>query len=164
MPGYETFELIANNAVTWNWTISASARPAVPSSPGLNTDGVTYDSVFDNLLDSAYYNNPLLLTGTGYNPCTRGDSATSGRSMVQLRDRHLEHLPPGTAEGSIGKNDNFEIKGLLKYDDSILAVYDRWEIKVFYSDNYDNLWNARDVSSEHLLHPGALTAARSQDR
>ena len=145
-----TFELIANNAVTWNWTIErvGQAGSAVLI-PGLNTDGVTFTTaMFDNLLDSAYYNNPLLLTGTGYNPCTPGGLSYQWQVEWSNCEITIPNIfTPGTAEGSIGKNDNFEIKGLLKYDGSILAVYDRWGNQVFYSDNYDNLWNARDVSS-----------------
>ena len=145
-----TFELIANNAVTWNWTIErvGQAGSAILI-PGLNTDDVTFTTaMFDNLLDSAYYNNPLLLTGTGYNPCTPGGLSYQWQVEWSNCEITIPNIfTPGTAEGSIGKNDNFEIKGLLKYDGSILAVYDRWGNQVFYSDNYDNLWNARDVSS-----------------
>ena len=134
----------------WNWTIERVGQGgSAIQIPGLNTDDVTFTTaMFDNLLDSAYYNNPLLLTGTGYNPCT--PAGLSYQWQVEWSNCEItipNIFTPGTAEGSIGKNDNFEIKGLLKYDGSILAVYDRWGNQVFYSENYDNLWNARDVSS-----------------
>ena len=145
----ETFELVANNAVTWNWTIEQqNASGTAVLIPGLNTDEVTFTTaMFDNLLDSAYYNNPLILTGTGYNPCTTGGLGYEWVVEWSNCDITIPNIfTPGTAEGSIGKNDTFEIQGLLKYDGAILAVYDRWGNQVFYSENYDNLWTARDAS------------------
>ena len=145
-----TFELIANNAVEWNWTIERVGQGgSAIQIPGLNTDNVTFTTaMFENLLDSAYYNNPLILTGTGYNPCTPGGLGFQWQVEWSNCEITIPNIfTPGTAEGSFGKNDNFEIKGLLKYDEPTLAVYDRWGTQVFYSENYDNLWNARDVSS-----------------
>jgi len=144
-----TFELVANNAVSWNWTIEQQGSPGTAIIvPGLSTDEVTFTTaMFDNLLDSAYYNNPLVLTGTGYNPCTTGGQQYEWVVEWNNCDIKIPNIfTPGTAEGSIGKNDTFEIQGLLKYDGSILAVYDRWGNETFYSENYDNLWTARDVS------------------
>ena len=90
---------------------------------------------------------PLILTGTGYNPCTTGGLGYEWVVEWSNCDITIPNIfTPGTAEGSIGKNDTFEIQGLLKYDGAILAVYDRWGNQIFYSENYDNLWTARDVS------------------
>ena len=160
----ETFELVANNAVTWNWTIETQSGAGAPVLiPGLNTDEVTFTSaMFDNLLDSTYYNNPLILTGTGYNPCTTGGEGFEWIVEWSNCDITIPNIfTPGTAEGSIGKNDTFEIQGLLKYDGAILAVFDRWGNQVFYSDNYDNLWDARDVSSG--THYYLLTLPNGRD-
>jgi gliding motility-associated-like protein len=145
-----TFEINSTFAVEWNWTIEvANQANSAIQIPGLNADETTFTTAqFDNLLDSSYYNSPLILTGTGYNPCSTG--GVSGTWQVEWDNCDIiipNIFTPGTAEGSIGKNDTFEIKGLLKYDGAILAVYDRWGNQVFYSENYDNQWNARDVSS-----------------
>ena len=159
-----SFELEANNAVNWNWTIEQQgASGTAVIIPGLTTDAVTFTTaMFDNLLDSTYYNNPLVLTGTGYNPCTTGGEAYEWQVEWYNCDITIPNIfTPGTAEGSIGKNDTFEIDGLLKYDGSILAIYDRWGNQVFYSENYDNLWNARDVSSG--THYYMLTLPNGRD-
>lgn len=145
-----TFQINSTFAVEWNWTIEvANQANSAIQIPGLNADETTFTTAqFDNLLDSSYYNSPLILTGTGYNPCSTG--GVSGTWQVEWDNCDIiipNIFTPGTAEGSFGKNDTFEIKGLLKYDGAILAVYDRWGNQVFYSENYDNLWNARDVSS-----------------
>lgn len=145
-----TFEINSTFAVEWNWTIEvANQANSAIQIPGLNADETTFTTAqFDNLLDSSYYNSPLILTGTGYNPCSTG--GVSGTWQVEWDNCDIvipNIFTPGTAEGSFGKNDTFEIKGLLKYNGAILAVYDRWGNQVFYSENYDNLWNARDVSS-----------------
>ncbi|MDC0599749.1 gliding motility-associated C-terminal domain-containing protein [Flavobacteriales bacterium] len=145
-----TFQINSTFAVEWNWTIEvANQANSAIQIPGLNADETTFTTAqFDNLLDSSYYNSPLILTGTGYNPCSTG--GVSGTWQVEWDNCDIiipNIFTPGTAEGSFGKNDTFEIQGLLKYDGAILAVYDRWGNQVFYSENYDNLWNARDVSS-----------------
>jgi len=145
-----TFEINSTFAVEWNWTIEvANQANSAIQIPGLNADETTFTTAqFDNLLDSSYYNSPLILTGTGYNPCSTG--GVSGTWQVEWDNCDIiipNIFTPGTAQGSFGKNDTFEIKGLLKYNGAILAVYDRWGNQVFYSENYDNLWNARDVSS-----------------
>lgn len=142
-----TFELNSTHATEWRWTIGTAGQSTV-SIPGLNADQVTFTTaMFDNLLDSAYYNSPLILTGTGYNPCTTGGEGHQWQVEWDNCEITIPNIfTPGTAEGSIGKNDTFEIKGLLKYDGSILAVYDRWGNQVFYSENYDNEWDAREAT------------------
>ena len=158
-----TFEIVANNAVTWNWTITPQGGGSTVQIPGLVTDEVTFTTaMFDNLLDSSYYNNPLILTGTGYNPCTTGGEGFQWTVEWSNCDITIPNIfTPGTAEGSIGKNDTFEIRGLLKYDGATLGVYDRWGNQVFYSDNYDNLWDARDVASG--THYYILTLPNGRD-
>jgi gliding motility-associated-like protein len=89
-----------------------------------------------------------VLTGTALNPCTPAGLSQTWEVQIDACEIKIPNIfTPGTAEGSIGKNDTFEIEGLLKYDGSILMVYDRWGNLVYESNNYDNLWDARDASS-----------------
>ena len=100
------------------------------------------------ILDSAYWYAPLILTGTALNPCTPAGLSYEWEVQVDACDIKIPNIfTPGTAEGSIGKNDTFEIEGLLRYNGAILMVYDRWGNLVFQSDNYDNMWDARETSS-----------------
>ena len=65
-----TFELAANNATVWEWTIQpANAPGSLETLDALTTDEVTFTTSIFNNLDSSYFNTPLILTGTGYNVC-----------------------------------------------------------------------------------------------
>ena len=159
-----TFELNSTHAVEWNWTIQVQGQASSSVIiPGLNGDNVTFTTAqFQSILDSSYYNYPLVLTGTGYNPCSTGGQGSEWQVEWDNCDITIPNIfTPGTAEGSFGKNDTFEVKGLLKYNGATLAVYDRWGNQVYYSDNYDNQWDARGVSSG--THYYLLTLPNGRD-
>jgi gliding motility-associated-like protein len=142
-----TFELNSVHAVDWNWTLEFQFGTPSPTNTNFpQADQVTFTSA--QILDSAYWYAPLILTGTALNPCTPAGLSYEWEVQVDACDIKIPNIfTPGTAEGSIGKNDYFEIEGLLRYNGAILMVYDRWGTLVFQSDNYDNLWDARETSS-----------------
>ena len=116
-----------------------------------------------NFLDTAvtpdYFDNPLILTGTGSNPCTPNGLSVEWEVRWSNCDITIPNIfTPGTVDND---NDTFEIEGLLKYDGAILAVYDRWGNQVFYSDNYDNLWTASDAAAG--THYYILTLPNGRD-
>ena len=142
-----TFELNSVHAVDWSWTLEFQFGTPSPSNLNfLQEDQVTFTSA--QILDTTYWYAPLILTGTALNPCTPSGLSHQWEVQVDACDIKIPNIfTPGTAEGSIGKNDYFEIEGLLRYNGAMLMVYDRWGTLVFQSDNYDNLWDARETSS-----------------
>jgi len=156
-----TFQINSTFAVDWNWSLEFQF--GVPSPSNLNflqQDEVTFTSA--QILDTAYWYSPLLLTGTALNPCTPQGLSQQWEVQIDACEVKIPNIfTPGTAEGSIGRNDTFEIEGLLKYDGSILMVYDRWGNLVFQSDNYDNEWDARETSSG--THYYLLTLPNGKD-
>ena len=142
-----TFELNSTHAVDWNWTLEFQFGTPSPTNLNfLQEDQVTFTSA--QILDTTYWYSPLLLTGTALNPCTPAGLSYEWEVQISACEIKIPNIfTPGTAEGSIGKNDTFEIEGLLRYNGAVLMVYDRWGNLVFQSDNYDNLWDARDASS-----------------
>ncbi len=142
-----TFELNSTHAVDWNWSLEFQFGTPSPSNLNfLQEDQVTFTSA--QILDTTYWYSPLLLIGTALNPCTPAGLSYEWEVQVDACDIKIPNIfTPGTAEGSIGKNDTFEIEGLLRYNGAILMVYDRWGNLVFQSDNYDNQWDARETSS-----------------
>ena len=156
-----TFELNSTNAVDWNWSLEFQFGTPSPSNLNfLQEDEVTFTSA--QILDTTYWYSPLVLIGTALNPCTPAGLSHEWEVQIDACEIKIPNIfTPGTAEGSIGKNDKFEIEGLLKYDGSILMVYDRWGNQVFYSANYDNEWDARDASSG--THYYLLTLPNGKD-
>lgn len=141
-----TFELNSTHAVDWNWTLENQFGTPNPTNLNfLQEDAVTFTSA---QLDTNYWYSPLILTGTALNPCTPAGLSYEWEVQVDACEIKIPNIfTPGTAEGSIGKNDTFEIEGLLRYSGALLMVYDRWGTLVYQSDNYDNQWDARETSS-----------------
>lgn len=156
-----TFELNSVHAVDWNWSMEFQFGTPSPSNLNfLQEDAVTLTSA--QILDTTYWYSPLLITGTALNPCTPAGLSYSWEVQIDACEIKIPNIfTPGTAEGSIGKNDTFEIEGLLRYNGAILQVYDRWGTLVFQSDNYDNLWDARETSSG--THYYLLTLPNGRD-
>ena len=130
LPGNPGTRALGQQRRDRNWTIEQqSASGTAVLIPGLNTDEVTFTSaMFDNLLDSAYYNNPLI-GRHGYNPAPQAASGMSGSWNGAIATSPSASSPREPRKLH-GKNDTFEIQG-FSIDGAILAVYDRWGNQIF---------------------------------
>ena len=54
---------------------------------------------------------------------------------VKFRDLHI---PQGFSPNSDGTNDNWVITGIDYYPNSVVQIYNRWELKVFEMEGYKN--------------------------
>lgn len=50
-----------------------------------------------------------------------------------------------------GKNDVFEIKGIERYPNNVLEIYNRWGNLVYQKTNYQNNWNGKYNANKELL-------------
>jgi gliding motility-associated-like protein len=54
-------------------------------------------------------------------------------------------IPEGFSPNGDGINDNFVIRGLEKYPDNILVIFNRWGNKVYEVDGYLNDWDGKNM-------------------
>lgn len=59
-------------------------------------------------------------------------------------------LPDGYSPNGDGYNDFFEIKGLNRYPENTIIVFNRWGNEVYSQDNYTNTWNGQNNKGDAL--------------
>jgi gliding motility-associated-like protein/uncharacterized repeat protein (TIGR01451 family) len=81
---------------------------------------------------------------SGTNPDLNGnndpsDVGESDSTKTEIPDDEF-FVPNGFTPDGDGKNDFFVIKGLEKYPDNTLYIFNRWGNSVYTKNNYDNSW------------------------
>lgn len=95
-------------------------------------------------------------TGTDeltYMVCDATELCDEAVVVIDIKDSPFV-VPEGFSPNGDGINDFFEIVGLQKYPNTKLLIYNRWQTKVWESDNYDNNWDGK--SNTGPLHSNGL--------
>ena len=93
---------------------------------------VTYATVEG--LDNTLYR--VSITALGYYCAT----ILSNEVLLEVQYNKI-HIPSGFSPDNDGINDTWFIRGIGKYPNNKVEIYNRWEIKVFDKEKYDNTWN-----------------------
>ena len=98
---------------------------------GIDTDSMTITDVTFDEFDNTLYR--VKVTATGY----RCAFVLSEAMVLDVKFRDL-HIPEGFSPNSDGTNDNWVITGIDYYPNSVVQIYNRWELKVFEMEGYKN--------------------------
>ena len=98
---------------------------------GIDTDSMTISDVSFDEFDNTLYR--VKVTATGY----RCAFVLSEATVLDVKFRDL-HIPQGFSPNSDGTNDNWVITGIDYYPNSVVQIYNRWELKVFEMEGYKN--------------------------
>ena len=109
----ENVILTASGAEPYSWNNGVS--DGVAFSPPLGTTSYT-------------------VTGTDGNGCTDTD-------YVTVTSEYCFEIPGALSPNSDNNNDTWEIKGLQKYPNALISVFDRWGQKVYEGTSTSAPWN-----------------------
>jgi len=98
---------------------------------GVDTDSITITNVTFDEFDNTLYR--VKVTATGYK-CA---FVLSEPAVLDVKFRDL-HIPQGFSPNNDGTNDVWVITGIDYYPNSIVQIYNRWELKVFEMEGYEN--------------------------
>ena len=98
---------------------------------GVDTDSMTISDVTFDDHDNTLYR--VKVTALGYK-CA---FVLSDGVVLDVKFRDL-HIPQGISPNNDGTNDNWFITGIDYYPNNIVQVYNRWELKVFEMEGYEN--------------------------
>ena len=98
---------------------------------GVDTDSMTITNVTFDEFDNSLYR--ALVTAKGYK-CAL---VPSEPVVLDVKFRDL-HVPQGISPNNDGTNDTWFITGIDYYPNNTVQIYNRWEIKVFEMEGYEN--------------------------
>lgn len=125
----------SQNSNTYVWDLG-------DGSPLLNTDSSTY--TFTN--PGTYL---VILSSSNNGSC--GDTASViVRVTEPLNNDDAFMIPQGFSPNGDGTNDQFVIKGLSKYPDNKISIFNRWGNKVYEAIPYSNDWDGTVTKGLHI--------------
>ena len=98
---------------------------------GVDTDSMTINNVTFDEDDNTLYR--VKVTARGYK-CA---FVLSDAVVLDVKFRDL-HIPQGFSPNNDGTNDTWVITGIDFYPNSTVQIYNRWELKVFEMEGYEN--------------------------
>ena len=98
---------------------------------GVTTNTLTINDVSYNDLDNTFYR--VRVTANGYK-CA---FVRTEPVVLDIKIREL-HVPDGFSPDGDGINDNWFITGVEFYPNNTVQIYNRWELKVWEIDGYQN--------------------------
>ncbi|MEA3495656.1 MAG: HYR domain-containing protein [Bacteroidota bacterium] len=107
------------------------------------TNGETYEWTPSTWLTDAYIRNPVSSAEESitYYFYVLSDHACSTNDTINVKVIYEFIIPTGFTPNNDGENDYWDIKGIKKYPDSDVEIYDRWGTKVFSSKGYLEKWD-----------------------
>jgi gliding motility-associated-like protein len=112
----------------------------------IDTDTITQSYLVSNAQSGVY-----VFTVTDGCGTTAQDTVS-----VSMVDCDL-NIPNVISPNGDGSNDVFYVDGLQYHPNSILRVYNRWGVQVFYDPNYQNNWNGGGLSAGTYYYVLVLT-------
>jgi len=121
-----------NIAVLPNDTLNGATTPNVATSPANGTVMVNSDNTIE-------YRPHTGFTGTDtfvYEICNSA-GCSSATVTVEVVNKIIPYS--GMSVNGDGKNDHFHIGGIENYPNNVVRIYNRWGVKVFEVNGYDNV-------------------------
>ena len=121
-----------NIAVLPNDTLNGATTPNVVTSPANGTVMVNSDNTIE-------YRPHTGFTGTDtfvYEICNSA-GCSSATVTVEVVNKIIPYS--GMSVNGDGKNDHFHIGGIENYPNNVVRIYNRWGVKVFEVNGYDNV-------------------------
>jgi len=121
-----------NIAVLPNDTLNGATTPNVVTSPANGTVMVNSDNTIE-------YRPHTGFTGTNtfvYEICNSA-GCSSATVTVEVVNKIIPYS--GMSVNGDGKNDHFHIGGIENYPNNVVRIYNRWGVKVFEVNGYDNV-------------------------
>ena len=116
-----------------NDTLNGATTPNVVANPANGT-------VIVNLDGSIEYRPNTGFTGTDtfvYELCNPQGNCDSATVTIEVVNTIIPYN--GMSVDGDGKNDHFHIGGIESYPDNVVHIYNRWGVKVFETEGYDNV-------------------------
>jgi hypothetical protein len=116
-----------------NDTLNGATTPNVVANPANGT-------VIVNLDGSIEYRPNTGFTGTDtfvYELCNPQGNCDSATVTIEVVNTIIPYN--GMSVDGDGKNDHFHIGGIESYPDNVVRIYNRWGVKVFETEGYDNV-------------------------
>lgn len=142
-----TISFAGLNSTSYNTTVSLNANvPLVGTGTWQVISGT--GSIANNTLANAQITN--LQIGSNLLQWTISNGvcpASTSEIVITVIDLMV---PTGFSPNGDGVNDNFEINGLIEYDNVKINVFNRWGNLVYDNNDYKNNWNGKNMSGEDL--------------
>ena len=116
-----------------NDTLNGATTPNVVANPANGT-------VIVNLDGSIEYRHNTGFTGTDtfvYELCNPQGNCDSATVTIEVINTIIPYN--GMSVDGDGKNDHFHIGGIESYPNNVVRIYNRWGVKVFETEGYDNV-------------------------
>ncbi len=90
-----------------------------------------------------------------YTVCNQFGECADAIVFIEVKEIECQvFIPKGLSPNGDGIGDFFDISGTDCYDNIALQVFNRWGVKVFESNSYDNTWNGYWLSNNEPLPDG----------
>ena len=130
-----TLNAVLNSPYTGLWSVaSGTANFSDPSSPNSNISGLTLGD------------NQIVWTVTD-GTCFGSDTVLVRRNTDAECDLVI---PTGITPNGDGKNDQLVIRGIERYPDNEVTIFNRWGNLVYQKENYNNEWTGGNNSNDPL--------------
>ncbi len=130
-----TLNAVLNSPYTGLWSVaSGTANFSDPASPNATVSGLTLGD------------NQIVWTITD-GTCFGSDTVLVRRNTDAECDLVI---PTGITPNGDGKNDQLVIRGIERYPDNVVTIFNRWGNLVYQKENYNNEWTGGNNSNDPL--------------